>query len=527
MLLSLSSYFAGDDLIVQETDQEVDEADSDQDEESEAPDTPIVKHKSKKSTSYCSPNSPVKQRTSKKPHLNSAKRTKKTQRSSSKKPTNKALDDCSNRDNRRLQEAYLESDDDSSMAPGKKASARKSSDPERSSPRISKQTEKKIQDQEDELAKLKAQLAEKDKELKRRDQLQLANPTKKKSRRDSKNDEMVLQIKDYIRKEGWRRSKFSTSDAQTNTMMEAFLDDRGMFADENDRTRRMRAQFLEDYRKDYDVQLNDCRQYVQSRMREVALEWQAKYGDDSLPLHGTIYACINRTLDLKDPAKAKIAKWWWDDLLPRATANAACWGDNMRHHETISRATLQIVDWDNPPAKISFHVPPSTEAICGVIYDSCRTRWTNQFKWNKAHPGFGMLLVWKQGRSDDEIKRIEAVTQDTLSKKPVKTPKKKKPVVKVFNEPDFAPKYTQPVVGNKPHSGWKEEGIKLFRKMADSNREIRGTELSNAWEEKVLDLVRADYDEEYLRETDEQDDEEAGEQNAVQALDEIELQMED
>jgi cell division septum initiation protein DivIVA len=414
------------------------------------------------------------------------------------------------------------------MAASKKNGAKKAGNGERSSPRLSGKDDKKVKDQADELAKLKAELAEKDKELKRT-LLQASKNAPKKSRRDAKNDETVIQIKDWIRKEGWRRTKFITSDNQTNLMAEAFLDDRGMFAEANEaRAKRLRAQFFEDYERDINIQLNDVRQYVQSRMREVAMAYMAQHGADNLPQKGTIYACINRTLDLTDEAKAAIAKWYWDDLLPRATGNAACWKDSMRHHETISLATIGTVDWENPPEKISLHVPPSTEAICGVIYDSCRTRWINQFKWDKAHPGFAMALVWKQGKPQEEVDRITAESEKILSKKPVKMPKKKKPSVKVFQEPDFATLYTRPVIGAQKHGGWTEEGINKFKTVTKSNRDIRGSDKCNAWEEKVLELVRADYDEEYLQGGEAPVVEEPAEEgDAAKAFEEIELEMED
>jgi hypothetical protein len=512
--------------VVLATSEEDDDEDTQEQENSEDEDsvvvqeTPVRRSRSNKSTTSVAKKNKVPRKQDLAPRTKSAHKVSKSSKSSSKQ----ALQDCSNQNNFSvhreariaLQDRRIDSDHDEIMRT-----------------RRSKKNEDEGNDADEkaELLALKAEIEQRERDVKKRElEVACMGPNSKKSRRFVKNEEVVAQIKEWIRNEGWRRNKFITCDRQTQLMMEAFFVDLNMFqGPDKKHNTRMKEQFFEDYEREWNAQLNDARQYVQSRIKKVAWEYMEREGGN-LPQVGTIFACIERKLDLNDPEKAKIAVWWGDEVLPKATCNATAYDDTVRHHEIISKCTINEVDWDNPPPKISWIVPPGTEAFTGTLFKSCRKRWMNQYKWAQDHPGFGMNLVWKQGKTEDEVKAIVAVTNDILSKKPVKAPKKGKPKVKVIIEPDFEAEFTQPIVGQQKHGGWTDAGILKFKDLTKANKDARGTPEAIAWEEKLLELIRAEYDPIVLNAAHAAPpaaDNAAPAQNAAQALEEIELEMED
>jgi hypothetical protein len=212
-----------------------------------------------------------------------------------------------------------------------------------------------------------------------------------------------------------------------------------------------RSDFINLYKDDVRDGLNQQRSYIQSQMKKVcdALLEKGK----KLPTVEDIVSVATRSFPLpKDGDEAggkeyerimEIFVWYWDVLLPCVAGNTY-WNKGIRRTQTISLAADK---------EETLCIPPSTEAMCAVMYDNCYGKWP-------------------------KLKEIK--------KKGGKIPKKKTdPGTK-----DVKGKYSDPLSGQSKYGGWSVTGLKEFNRLRKAVITGRALEDLPNVEKDCLGLVR-------------------------------------
>jgi hypothetical protein len=127
-------------------------------------------------------------------------------------------------------------------------------------------------------------------------------------------------------------------------------------------------EWLSMYATDVRAAINDQRSYVQSEMKKIALAW-LKQGENLLPFDEfKAIALRNVDGDDENPDPKKEKKFDLYLTFLSAVAGSGIFGDKARRTDPVSLCMT---------AEGKTAVPPSTEAMCLIMYDNCRQKWLN------------------------------------------------------------------------------------------------------------------------------------------------------
>jgi hypothetical protein len=190
-------------------------------------------------------------------------------------------------------------------------------------------------------------------------------------------------------------------------------------------------EWLSMYATDVRAAINDQRSYVQSEMKKIALAW-LKQGEELLPFDkfkDIALRNVDGDNENPDPEKEKHFDLYLTFL--SAVAGSGIFGDKQRHTDPISLCMTT----DGKTA-----VPPSTEAMCLIIYDNCRQKWLNMHQYKEVDKLAGNIPKY--------LSKCHEETKQWMGK------------------------YLDSCSGNSPYGGWSNKGIKAFNALTKAIRTL-------------------------------------------------------
>lgn len=146
-----------------------------------------------------------------------------------------------------------------------------------------------------------------------------------------------------------------------------------------------RKEWIDIYGPEVTKALNDKRSYVQTQIKEVCYKWWISH-DKTLPPLGDIVRIIKRELNFVPPKDetepqddTEIFRWWWKEVLPKATGNGSDWGVDKR---------LYLCPHNGAPEAHPdcLYVTASTESMAAFIIANNYVSWPLQWEAKLAHP---------------------------------------------------------------------------------------------------------------------------------------------
>lgn len=203
--------------------------------------------------------------------------------------------------------------------------------------------------------------------------------------------EMCENIKETLREELWRTTKFVSSIVQQELITGKMYDILGINQDvPQDQAAAEKELWVKMYGGVTLASLNKCRSYVIGRMRGVAMIFMdtlfAKNNamKGALPDFNMMKTVITRQFDPigkepQDMACQDLFVWYVQKFLPMAAGNPKHWNMPKQCFSTISGS-----HFDGKPN--SYHVPASTEAFALVVWEGYRDLWCHQWVLKHANP---------------------------------------------------------------------------------------------------------------------------------------------
>lgn len=131
--------------------------------------------------------------------------------------------------------------------------------------------------------------------------------------------------------------------------------------------------------------LNDKRSYVQTQIKEVCYKWWLAH-EKTLPPLDDIVRILKRDLNFEPPKDdtdpqddTELFRWWWLEILPKATGNGHDWGVDKRLYACPHNGAPEA----NPNA---LYIPPSTESMAAFLIANNYENWPLQWQAKNAHP---------------------------------------------------------------------------------------------------------------------------------------------
>lgn len=224
---------------------------------------------------------------------------------------------------------------------------------------------------------------------------------KKEGTAGKKNKSMKHLIRQVVRDYLWKAVKFirSTSMQDTCAQQVLLLLNLDKFQGNSPQAVQNRRAWLATYSPLCTTVLNETRTYVQSRIKVAAEDWMDEHGGE-MPDLKLLEKCVDRTIDLENEDEAEIWRYWWTQVLPKATANAFDWNTEKSHYHTIATAA--------PPTHPNQHyVPPSTEAFALAAFENNKDKWPRMFALAKEHKGWTLTPKLKK---DEKVVHEESVS---------------------------------------------------------------------------------------------------------------------
>ena len=255
----------------------------------------------------------------------------------------------------------------------------------------------KAQKAKEENDNLKKQLADMQKKMKEQQEanqsLQVKYQVAVKSGTGHRNDGVVQQIKSVVKRHLWRTVKFLGDEEDemdvTGKVLDLLnLDNHSPMPIDSDEKKaeklRRRVDWVATYRKPVREALNDQRSYTQSQQKNVALEYirnqepkptdKAKK-EEFLPTVDEMTKVVMRDLEHSDKNEQAhlehLFDWYVTEMLP-ACAGSKYWPEKL--HGQVGVSFHYVNDQEG-----KYAVPPSTEAMCLVMFENCRNRWINMY----------------------------------------------------------------------------------------------------------------------------------------------------
>lgn len=290
--------------------------------------------------------------------------------------------------------------------------------------------------------------------LVRQYQQALAKSTGKSVDKASKNKGMVMQVKKVAKKKLWRTVKFIGNDSQLDkaTDMTLKLMKLKDYQHEEDETEEKRlkidlkvVEFRGLYRCNVRCAINDQRSYVQGEMKKFILIWQ-KDGNELLCFDDFKSIAMRNVVDEdgnEDPDKVKQFDLYL--MLLSACAGSHTFGEKQRRLVPVSDALTE-------EGKTA--VPPSTEAVCLVLYDNCVDKWREMHNYKEVEKKTGDIPKYSSKRHE-ETKQWKAKYSDSCS-------------------------------GNSPYGGWNKEGLVQFNTVKKEISNLRANK-----KEEILVVEKA------------------------------------
>ena len=314
-------------------------------------------------------------------------------------------------------------------------------------------TKTKTQVAKEEAAKLKQQIADMEKKMKEQQEanqhLQVKYQVAVKQGGGLQNAGMVQQIKSVVKRHLWRTVKFLGDEEDEMEVTEKVLD---MLNLENytpvptdseekkaEKIQR-RANWVATYRKTVREGLNDQRSYTQSQQKSAALDYIRKQDpkptdkekkDEFLPTVDEMTKVVMRDLAHSDKNEQahleRLFDWYVTEMLP-ACARSRYWPEKLHGQVQVSSHLVDHVDG-------KYAVPPSTEAMCLVMYENCRDRWINMYVYKDIDGHAGEIPRYSK-KKHEETAQWAALWSDNCS-------------------------------GQQPYGGWDDAGIDKFDELCE------------------------------------------------------------
>ena len=152
------------------------------------------------------------------------------------------------------------------------------------------------------------------------------------------------------------------------------------FTGNGDKAVAAREQWVATYAPLCSTKLNEHRNYVQTRIKNVCDAYMAlpTNVNGDMPSLELLRKCINRTIDLNKEEEKSFFWWFWTKLLPSAVGNATDWHEDIAYYATILEAA--------PPNKPNHkYVTPSTEAFAYLAIDNNYAKWKRMREIKDTH----------------------------------------------------------------------------------------------------------------------------------------------
>ena len=266
------------------------------------------------------------------------------------------------------------------------------------------------------------------------------------------NSAVVTLVNSAVKKGLFRIIKFLADDEDLGVAVEKVCDmmrpdgtvfDEKMTDDAIADVEASRADWMKTYAPVVRQCLNNHRSYVQGQMRDQALLWQkgnveAGIPAKTLPDPDLIWqVCCMRNMDFGGPEhkvrNEELFDWYVDSLLSCAAG--------AHHFSEKTRRTTRISEVLVPETLDKLAVPPSTEAVCFVIYENCYKKWIEHHIWKEVEKKTADVPKWSSKRPE-ETKRWKAKYSDNCS-------------------------------GQDLYGGWSDEGITAFNKAQKAIKRMR------------------------------------------------------
>jgi hypothetical protein len=198
--------------------------------------------------------------------------------------------------------------------------------------------------------------------------------------------------------------------------------------------------------------LNGLRSYVNQRLRKVVLAKLIK-DKGACPSLEKILGCATRdkaVIDLDDPNDLGIADWYYEQYLPRSTADAKTWPPTIRHYKIISEAFTQH-------NKDLLCITPETEAYAVVSYDNFLDAYKEQYRLLLENPGMKLRHIKNREGLSSEDHILDPDGEHLL----------------MVHE-KYSGKWTKNDGGSDQDKGWLVEGMQRFGEILGMVAKARG-----------------------------------------------------
>ena len=99
-----------------------------------------------------------------------------------------------------------------------------------------------------------------------------------------------------------------------------------------------------------------------------------------------------------------------------------------------------------------------------------------------------MPKLWELEKNCKEVGKTKSIIMKKPKDNHIQDPKARYFYISEHNE--LAPIYTKPDSGQEKYGGWTEKGVRRYKKVLTTIKQIRGTPEAIAWEKKLLDELR-------------------------------------
>jgi len=270
-----------------------------------------------------------------------------------------------------------------------------------------------------------------------------------------KSEEMWLyeQIKEMVQRKLWRVCKFVTGSADRFKVTEKIL---SLLKYDTDSNPEAEAKWIEDNGRACNKAVNEIRGYSVGELKKKFHQYWV-YNNKTLPPLLTLKACMNRTIDPKNPEEMLVWQFWVDKILDAACANKFDWNPSVRYYQTISHAS----DGEGNTL-FNMLMNPSTEAWAMVCIENYYEAWPKHFEWKVNNP-HSKLPVSKKNR-------ILGEGEEAFPKQ----------------------KWTDAHGGQQVYCGWHVDSLQLYNTYKESNTAARQLARSTTLEEKILETLKKD-----------------------------------
>jgi len=302
-------------------------------------------------------------------------------------------------------------------------------------------------------------------------ELQKSEAIAEKKKRGSTDSPTEKLIHDAIRLDIFRRLKFCFGPKQRAKLARECLKHINLagFDGKDEQSKALVDRWVEANQRTCLKRLNKVRGYAQTRIGQ-ALEIYMHKHNGQLPTSARLEQIIKRDLDMADPQDYEDFDWWWNTVLPKATANQAEWNPDKRHYVTI----IEGAPVSNPNAK---HIAPSTEAFVAVCVENNRNRWPAIYHLKRQPEHTAVTTFWTNVRINDTLP--ECIIDEA------------NPENARLNHTKYHGIYTDCTVGQVKDASWSRAGIDKFEELRQMSIAARKTDDALEVEKAYLAILRA------------------------------------